>query len=42
MKNKAPSVDGPERMVIPEGSPVRNFMSGKLDRQQADKTTIDR
>ncbi len=36
------SVDVPERMVIPEGSPVRNFISGKLYRQPADKTTIDR
>lgn len=36
------SVDVPERMVIPEGSPVRNFISGKLYRQPADKITIDR
>ena len=36
------SVDVPERIVIPEGSPVRNFKSGKLYRQSADKITIDR
>lgn len=36
------SVDVPERVVIPEGSPVRNFISGKLYRQPADETTIDR
>lgn len=42
MVKKRPAVDVPERMVIPEGSPVRNFMSVTLDRQRADKTTIDR
>lgn len=42
MINKTPAADVPERMVIPEGSSVRNFISETLYRQSADKITIDR